>query len=511
MEAGSDAEKVQRIKQTATGGFQGTAQPLPHRNAIQQSFGHHGVGGVETYIGGQAAKAARSMGATAYTCGNRVAFSSSPDLWTAAHEAAHVVQQRSGISLQDGAGRSGDEYERHADAVADRVVAGESAEPILDRVARSMSGESRGLPGKDPGLTDESRVPLLGERAGDDHRFGRGEPIVQRREDESYPDDVLEDPICTLALVASHPDRVAMAEARRDYLAEKWRLLIELEKQPGAPPMLHDLEQLGNSIYLGYSEFIDAWHDYVFEGEQDEQWRDELLATFCQLEWDFTEWRIEVERVLPGPTRVVDCTCLDSVDELIARAKQFASALNDLALEALTGQWDFAEFQAAVEAMAPPVLELLMADAVVFSFSGAGGYILGGGAGIESVYGLEFGWQTYLQGGIGAITPGAGIAIESGVIWNCKSPSDYKGAFIEFALSADAAASFSYTPGEGVTLMDTESAFGLKAGISIGAPGAAVLLEWYFTPEDVADFLGSEEYQDAVKASHESIAKYGKM
>lgn len=53
------------------------------------------------------------------------------DLHTVAHEAAHVVQQRGGVQLKGGVGAAGDAYERHADAVADRVVAGESAEDLL--------------------------------------------------------------------------------------------------------------------------------------------------------------------------------------------------------------------------------------------------------------------------------------------------------------------------------------------------------------------------------------------
>src|SRR5262249_35088265 len=62
----------------------------------------------------------------------QIAFAGSPDLRTAAHEAAHVVQQRRGVSVTDGVGQAGDAYERHADQVADRVVAGASTEALLD-------------------------------------------------------------------------------------------------------------------------------------------------------------------------------------------------------------------------------------------------------------------------------------------------------------------------------------------------------------------------------------------
>ena len=49
----------------------------------------------------------------------------------AAHEAAHVVQQRSGVSLYGGVGRAGDRYERQADTVADRVASGRPAHDLL--------------------------------------------------------------------------------------------------------------------------------------------------------------------------------------------------------------------------------------------------------------------------------------------------------------------------------------------------------------------------------------------
>jgi hypothetical protein len=45
-----------------------------------------------------------------------------------------VVQQRAGVHLAGGVGQEGDPYEQHADAVAQRVVAGQSAEDLLDGV-----------------------------------------------------------------------------------------------------------------------------------------------------------------------------------------------------------------------------------------------------------------------------------------------------------------------------------------------------------------------------------------
>ena len=122
----------------------GGGDQLPHYDTIQRSFGAHDVSGVRAHVGGAAAEGARGLGAIAYATGNDVAFASTPDLATAAHEAAHVVQQRAGVSLAGGmdGGRS-DPHERHADAVAALVVRGESAEALLDQYSGSGGSEGR--------------------------------------------------------------------------------------------------------------------------------------------------------------------------------------------------------------------------------------------------------------------------------------------------------------------------------------------------------------------------------
>lgn len=120
-----------QVQETASKGVSGSGGSMPHLGKIQQSFGGHDVSGVKAHVGGAAGQASRAMGAKAYATGSSVAFKSTPDLHTAAHEAAHVVQQRSGVNLAGGVGKRGDSYERHANAVADRVVAGKSAEGML--------------------------------------------------------------------------------------------------------------------------------------------------------------------------------------------------------------------------------------------------------------------------------------------------------------------------------------------------------------------------------------------
>lgn len=113
-------------------GVQGGGSLLPHYEQIQASFGRHDVSDVRAHVGGAAGDAARSIGAVAYATGNDVAFAQAPDLFTVAHEAAHVVQQSAGVQLKGGVGQSGDLFEQHADRVAAKVVRGESAEPELD-------------------------------------------------------------------------------------------------------------------------------------------------------------------------------------------------------------------------------------------------------------------------------------------------------------------------------------------------------------------------------------------
>lgn len=121
--------------QVAAAGLHGPASPLPHLDQIQASFGHHNVRNTPAHQGPAAAAASKSLGAKAYTTDGQVAFGETADLHTAAHEAAHIVQQRGGVHLKGGLGQPGDSWEQHADKVADRVVRGESAERLLDPYA----------------------------------------------------------------------------------------------------------------------------------------------------------------------------------------------------------------------------------------------------------------------------------------------------------------------------------------------------------------------------------------
>jgi hypothetical protein len=127
--AAGDDGAVHRV---AAAGVSGTGRQLPHLERIQNAFGpDHDVSGIKAHVGGAAGDAAAQIGARAYAIGNSLAFDEEPDVHTAAHEAAHVVQQRGGVQLPGGASVAGDAHEVHADAVADRVGRGESSAELL--------------------------------------------------------------------------------------------------------------------------------------------------------------------------------------------------------------------------------------------------------------------------------------------------------------------------------------------------------------------------------------------
>lgn len=112
----------------------GGGSALPFADKIQESFGpRNDVGSIRAHVGGQAGASAGRIGADAYATRNQIAFRGAPNLHTAAHEAAHVMQQRAGVQLFGGVGKEGDAHERNADAVADRVVQGKPAADLLPK------------------------------------------------------------------------------------------------------------------------------------------------------------------------------------------------------------------------------------------------------------------------------------------------------------------------------------------------------------------------------------------
>lgn len=159
--AAGPEEDPAALRAAAERGIGGVGGPLPHLQRIQESFGGHDVRGVTAHADAGAQAAAREMGADAYAAGDHVAFAGTPSLHTAAHEAAHVVQQQAGVQLSGGVGQEGDAHERYADAVADRVVQGRSAADLLDAYAGAATGA---------GARGAQRMPAAGVQL---HRTSR--------------------------------------------------------------------------------------------------------------------------------------------------------------------------------------------------------------------------------------------------------------------------------------------------------------------------------------------------
>lgn len=160
-------EEPEHVRALARAGVAGAGQPLPHLARIQQSFGRYDVSGIVAHTDAPARQAARSIGAHAYASGKHVAFASSPSLRLAAHEAAHVVQQRGRVQLAGGVGRAGDVYEQHADRVAEQVVRGESAEATLATLAGPSVLGPGFAGGGEGGLVQRSTaIDVMGAAAG---------------------------------------------------------------------------------------------------------------------------------------------------------------------------------------------------------------------------------------------------------------------------------------------------------------------------------------------------------
>jgi hypothetical protein len=96
--AGEDGD----VHAAAARGVATPSSPLPFGHRIQRLFGHHDLSSVQAHSGPDAEASVRDMGAEAYATGNHVVLGEGADLFTVAHEAAHVVQQRAGVHLSGG-------------------------------------------------------------------------------------------------------------------------------------------------------------------------------------------------------------------------------------------------------------------------------------------------------------------------------------------------------------------------------------------------------------------------
>jgi hypothetical protein len=174
------------VHAAAARGTQGAGGALPHLERIQRSFGRHDVGGIRAYTGAAATEAAFAMGASAFAWGDKVGFAGKPGLRTAAHEAAHVVQQRAGVHLKSGVGQAGDRYEQQADAVAERVAQGRSAEGLLGAPAAAGAAAAPAVQ-RSVGFefelrADDWNIWRRGEEEGEESVPAKGTPVIFGRD-----------------------------------------------------------------------------------------------------------------------------------------------------------------------------------------------------------------------------------------------------------------------------------------------------------------------------------------
>ncbi len=156
-----DVAKVQRsAAEVGESGFQGGGGAIPHKAAMERSFGRD-FSNVQAYSGGSARQANEQLGANAYAMGNQIAFkSANPSEALVAHELTHVVQQTEGPAASGGAGGGIDTSgEAQAEAVEAAVSSGRPASSVLGGPAlKAAPGKKQGADGAAKGDgTDEKK------------------------------------------------------------------------------------------------------------------------------------------------------------------------------------------------------------------------------------------------------------------------------------------------------------------------------------------------------------------
>ena len=208
---------------------------LPYAQQIQAAFGHHDISNIKVASDSAAKSASKALGARAYATGDTIAFAEMPDLHTAAHEAAHVVQQRAGVHLAQNVGRSGDAYEQHADRVADLVVAGKSAQATLDEMAGGSGALAAVQRSEVEDPATDSAAPSQSERllalVGTQVSDGGGYTFVLR-------DDLAFEIVTAPSDHQSSVGKTFAANSTNANLAQAWQVLADkiLKENPTSQP-----------------------------------------------------------------------------------------------------------------------------------------------------------------------------------------------------------------------------------------------------------------------------------
>jgi hypothetical protein len=189
------SEEESPVHQVIKGG--GSSLDSGVRSQMEGSLGYD-FSGVRVHTGPDAAKAATSVQAQAFTVGNDVVFnegkydpSSDTGKRTLAHELTHVVQQSQGsvpgesraggIKVSD----PGDWAEQQAEATADSVMSGDH-----------HAGDGHDHGGAAGGSSVQT-LPLQ-RAAGEDELQTLPDPSIQRQEEEGPEEEAQEAPVSTL-------------------------------------------------------------------------------------------------------------------------------------------------------------------------------------------------------------------------------------------------------------------------------------------------------------------------
>lgn len=82
---GAPADDPAAVHAAAARGTSTAATSLPFADPIQRAFGRHDISAIRAHTGGEAAAAARDLGARGYASGDHVVLGDGADLHTAAH------------------------------------------------------------------------------------------------------------------------------------------------------------------------------------------------------------------------------------------------------------------------------------------------------------------------------------------------------------------------------------------------------------------------------------------
>ncbi|HMV68048.1 MAG TPA: DUF4157 domain-containing protein, partial [Myxococcota bacterium] len=233
------------VPETAAEGASGPGGKLPFFSLLQSSFGEHDLSGARAHTGPEARQATGDLAAKGYTSGSDVVLDAGADLHTVAHEAAHYVQQQQGVQLYGGIGKPGDPWERHADAVADAVVAGQPAGPVLDAMPGGAAGGVQ-LKGTGEAKTNESLISKLLEQIMSqisEPYSGQREEIEQQAREQSSEDSTLDTAVAWLEQQRDQGrlKNIGGVDVRMEKLTELYDRQRQLKVRLGDVPSIEEV------------------------------------------------------------------------------------------------------------------------------------------------------------------------------------------------------------------------------------------------------------------------------